>query len=291
MHEPATRSHQRHRHHSNASGSAHGLLLLLAVISFVVASTLVVAAWSGQAAVAQEALKVGIPGTTVTFELVPVPGGRITAGGKVHEVAPLYIGRTEVTWDMYDVLTLGLDRSPAPVASGADAVARPSSPYGAPDYGWGHAGFPVISVTRAAAENFAKWLSQKTGRTYRLPTEVEWMHVARLAAGDSTLAAADRDALAWHRGNADARTHAVKQKRADRLGLFDVFGNAGEWVTTTDDALVLRGGSFRDAAEGIGPQARAVQDDTWNERDPQLPKSRWWLSDGPFAGFRLVMER
>jgi hypothetical protein len=35
---------------------------------------------------------------------------------------------------------------------------------------------------------------------------------------------------------------------------------------------------------------RAVQDDSWNERDPQLPKSRWWLSDGPFVGFRLVRE-
>jgi formylglycine-generating enzyme required for sulfatase activity len=261
------------------------------VISFAFATPLVVPAWSGQAAVAQEALKVVIPGTTVTFEMVPVPGGKITAGGKVHEVAPLYIGRTEVTWDMYDVLTLGLDKGTTPGASSADAVARPSSPYGAPDYGWGHAGFPVISVTRAAAENFAKWLSQKTGRVYRLPTEAEWMHVAGLAAGGSTLAAANRDALGWHRDNADARTHAVAQKRADRLGLFDLFGNAGEWVSTNDDTLVLRGGSFRDAAEVIGPRARAVQDDTWNERDPQLPKSRWWLSDGPFAGFRLVTGR
>ena len=36
--------------------------------------------------------------------------------------------------------------------------------------------------------------------------------------------------------------------------------------------------------------ARAVQDDSWNLRDPQFPKSRWWLSDGPFVGFRLVRE-
>ena len=232
-----------------------------------------------------------MPGTTVTFEMVPVPGGRVTVDGRPTEVAPLYIGRTEVTWDLYDVYALGLDKGTAPGAAGADAVARPSSPYGAPDYGWGHAGFPVISLTRAAAENFAKWLSGRTGRAFRLPTEAEWQHVATLAAGGATLSAADRDALAWHRGNADARTHPVARKRADRLGLFDLFGNAGEWVTTTNDVLVLRGGSFRDAAEAIGPAARAVQDDTWNERDPQLPKSRWWLSDGPFAGLRLVTGR
>ena len=53
---------------------------------------------------------------------------------------------------------------------------------------------------------------------------------------------------------------------------------------------MTRGGSFRDAAERVGPAARAVQDDSWNERDPQLPKSRWWLSDGPFVGFRIVRE-
>jgi formylglycine-generating enzyme required for sulfatase activity len=230
-----------------------------------------------------------ISGTTVTFEMVPVPGGRVAIDGG-RDVAPLYVGRTEVTWDMYDVFALGLDTPPA--AAGADAIARPSQPYGAPDYGWGHAGYPVISVTRAAAEAFAKWLSQKTGRGYRLPTDSEWTHIAALAAGPEGLTAADRDAIAWHRGNASGRTHQVAARRADRLGLFDLFGNAGEWVVSDGEGpFVIRGGSFRDDRAGIGPGARSVQDDTWNERDPQLPKSRWWLSDGPFVGFRLVTAR
>ena len=219
-----------------------------------------------------------IPGTTVTFEMVPVPG------------AQFLIGRTEVTWDMYDVFTLGLDR-PAGATGGADAVARPSNPYGAPDYGWGHAGFPVISVTRQSAEAFAKWLSQKTGRVYRLPTDAEWAHVAGLAAGKPPFTRDDLSAVSWHRDNAGARTHAAGSKKADRLGLFDLFGNAAEWVTTPDGALVVRGGSFRDDPAQLGPASRAVQDDSWNERDPQLPKSRWWLSDGPFVGFRLVTAR
>lgn len=261
------------------------MVLTIVIAAFIGAA---VTATPDQAATAQaEALTMSIPGTTVTFEMVRIPGGRVTIDGTPVEVAPLYIGRTEVTWDMYDVYALGLDKGGAAQGK-ADAVARPSSPYGAPDYGWGHAGFPVISLTRAAAENFATWLSSRTGRTFRLPTEAEWQHVATLAAGGPSLPAADRDALAWHRGNSDARTHAVAKKRADRLGLFDLFGNAGEWVATTDGALVLRGGSFRDEPAVVGPSARAVQDDTWNERDPQLPKSRWWLSDGPFAGVRLV---
>jgi formylglycine-generating enzyme required for sulfatase activity len=235
---------------------------------------------------ARQAYRESIAGTLVTFEMVPVPGGSVTVDGKSIAVAPFYIGRTEVTWDMYDVFALGLDV--AKNTGKTDAVARPSQPYGAPDYGWGHAGYPAISIARPAAEAFCEWLSAKTGKTYRLATEAEWMRAAQLAAGPGTMTNAQRDELAWHGGNASARPHPVGTKKADALGLVDLFGNAAEWVTTSDEHSVTRGGSFRDSRDAIGPDARAVQDESWNERDPQLPKSRWWLSDGPFVGFRIV---
>ena len=217
-----------------------------------------------------------IPGTLVTFEMVAVPGG--------PGVAPFFLGRTEVTWDMYDVFALGLDAKRPP--GGADAVARPSKPYGAPDYGWGHAGYPAISIAREGAEAFTAWLTVKTGKSYRLPTNSEWEHAAGLALKD--LGTAGLDAVAWHRGNAVSRTRPVATARADALGLFDLFGNAAEWVDAGDGARVTRGGSFRDPLASLGPAMRAEQDDSWNERDPQLPKSQWWLSDGPFVGFRLA---
>lgn len=209
---------------------------------------------------------------------------RVPAGSGVAE---FYIGRTEVTWDLYDVFMLRLDSS-APSA-GADAVARPSEPYGAPDYGWGHAGFPAMSVTQASAIAFCEWLSARTGRTYRLPTDAQWSRAASLAAytGESPRVAD----IAWHQANADGRVHPVARRPADALGLFDLFGNVGEWVTTEGGGLVIRGGSYRDPLKSVGPEARAVQDPTWNQRDPQLPKSRWWLSDGPFVGFRVTLAR
>lgn len=212
-----------------------------------------------------------VPGTLATFEMVPIPG----KGG----VTPFYLGRTEVTWDMYDVFALGLDEKSAPGAAGA--IARPSKPYGAPDYGWGHTGYPAISLAREAAESFAAWLAKKTGKPYRLPTEAEWELAASLA-GRAT------DANAWHSGNSIRRTHPVGTRRPDALGLFDLYGNAAEWVMTADGARVVRGGSYRDSLDMLGPRAREVQDGSWNERDPQLPRSKWWLSDGPFVGFRLA---
>jgi formylglycine-generating enzyme required for sulfatase activity len=223
-----------------------------------------------------------IPGTLVTFEMVAVPA----AAG----VPAFLIGRTELSWDAYDAYMLSKPTAAEKPAPGTDAVSRPSRPYGAPDYGWGHQGFPAISVARGGAEAFCAWLSLRTGKKYRLPTDAEWTRAATLASGGKTLAPARIDALAWHAGNAKATTHASASKKPDLLGLYDLFGNAAEWVVSNDGRNVVRGGSFRDVRKNVGPNARAVQDDSWQERDPQIPKSRWWLSDGPFIGFRIVRE-
>jgi formylglycine-generating enzyme required for sulfatase activity len=247
-------------------------------------STIASLSGTGQPAGAAQPVRETIPGTVVTFEMVPVPGGSVTIDGARTTVEPFLIQRTETTWDMYDIFQLGLD---AAKGGDADAIARPSQPYGAPDYNWGHAGYPVISVTKEAAEAFCKWLSAKTGKTYRLPTEAEWVHAAELASAGLT-SPTSRDPLTWHSGNAKGTTHPVAKRKADALGLFDLFGNAAEWVAVKDDGRATRGGSFRDPLEATGPTARAPYDPTWQERDPQLPKSKWWLSDGPFVGFRIV---
>lgn len=225
-----------------------------------------------------------LAGTVVKFEMVPVPAGTVTVEGKPVAVEPFLIGRTEVTWDMFDLYALHRDDKNV---GGADAISRPSRPYGAPDYNWGHAGYPVISVTRHAAEEFCRWLSARTGKRYRLPTEAEWLRAAELAAGPAG-SSGSRDSMTWHRGNSNGTTHPVGTRTADALGLFDLFGNAAEWVAGADDRAMTRGGSFRDPLDVTGPAARTPFDPSWQERDPQLPKSRWWLSDGPFVGFRIV---
>lgn len=238
-----------------------------------------------------EIVRDSIPGTLITFELVLVPGGSVTldtpSGRRTVRVDPFYMGRTEVTWDMYDVYMLRLDEAQGSTA--ADAVARPSMPYAVPDYEWGHDGYAAISIASGAAQTFAEWLSARTGHRYRLPTEAEWVHAARLAEG-SGLTRERIDDIAWHRGNAERKTHPIASREPDALGLFDLFGNAAEWVLTEDGGFVARGGSFRDDAGVVGAHARAEQERSWTERDPQIPSSIWWLSDAPFIGFRVVRE-
>jgi formylglycine-generating enzyme required for sulfatase activity len=237
---------------------------------------------------APRVVKDSIPATLVSWEMVHVPGGKVTLNNRTIEVKPLLVGRTEVTWDLYDVYFLKLTEDQKnPIA---DAVARPSPPYAVPDYEWGHEGYAAISIALNAAKRFAEWLSAKTGHTYRLPTEAEWQHIANLAAGPTPLTHERIDALAWHRVNANRKTQLVAQRKPDALGLFDLFGNVAEWVVADNNKRITRGGSFRDDPATLGPAARAEQQDSWTERDPQLPSSIWWLSDGPFVGFRLVRE-
>src|SRR5439155_730769 len=83
---------------------------------------------------------------------------------------PFWIGKTEVTWDEYDIWAFRLDLTPRERSSGVDATARPSRPYGAPDRGFGHHGYPALAMTYFAAQTYCAWLSVKTGKKYRLPT-------------------------------------------------------------------------------------------------------------------------
>jgi len=240
-----------------------------------------------------EPIVVEIPGTAHSMTFRPVPGGAVetprTAGdpGATEriEVAPFMLATTELTWDVLDVFVYGLDR-PADDPPGADGVTRPSKPYLTMDRGFGHAGYPAISMSAKTAEAFAAWLSTTTGHRVRLPTEAEWRHAAALAAIDP----ARVDEHAWHAGNARRTTHPVGKKTADALGLHDLYGNAGEWCLAADGKPVLLGGSYREPASRLGVAGRMVPSEDWNASDPQIPKSVWWLADGPWTGVRLVCE-
>lgn len=211
-----------------------------------------------------------------------VPDGEITVNGKKVAIKNLNVSTTEIPWEVYDVFAYRLDLKPdAPY----DKYLRPSKPYGAPDKGFGHTGFPAIGISLAAAERFTWWLKEKTGRNYRLPTEAEWEYFAR--AGQAS-PPADLEAIAWLWENSDDKTQPVGKKPANAWGLHDVFGNAAEWVTAGERDRIVAGGSWRDKKATVNFGFRARQTPDWNRSDPQNPKSRWWLADASHVGFRVV---
>jgi formylglycine-generating enzyme required for sulfatase activity len=247
-----------------------------------------------------------ISGTTLAIDLVALPAGSIETddpnarGAKrALDLSAFSISKLEIPWEAYDAFVFGLDK-PSPDGSGAssasdatDAVTRPSHPYITMDRGYGHAGYPAISVSFHGAEEFCRWLTIKSGRKFRLPTESEWEYACR--AGDRASVPFDGDlraldAHAWYRANAQAKTHPCGAKEPNAWGLGDMLGNAGEWCTSADGKGVVRGGSFRDEAEAVTFRARKPADPAWNKSDPQLPRGIWWLADGGFVGFRIVCE-
>lgn len=220
-------------------------------------------------------LVIPVRGTALTVELVPMLDGEKVRG---------WLGRTEVPWELLDAFVYeAADSAPTP---GADAVARPSKPYISMDRGFGHAGFPAISVNIDTAEQFCRWLSRHTGRTFRLPTVAELKTVCPTdAPGQPTM-----DQRAWHAGNSGGATHRVGSSRADARGFSDLQGNVAEWAIDADGKPVLWGGSFLDPPRDQACDRVRKPSADWNASDPQMPPSRWWLADGSFVGFRVACE-
>jgi formylglycine-generating enzyme required for sulfatase activity len=221
-----------------------------------------------------------IPGTIVTLRLVRVPDGEFESGGKKQKIENLWVAETETSWDLYDVFAFRLDLPPN---GEYDKRSRPSMPYGAPDHGFGHAGYPAICMSQGGARRFCEWLSQQTGKTYRLPTETEWEYFARAGAKSTP----DIEKSAWVWENSDDKSQPMGKKAPNAWGLYDTLGNVSEWITGTEGPTTA-GGSWKDKKATVDFATRAKQTPAWNLTDPQNPKSRWWLPDANFVGFRVV---
>jgi sulfatase modifying factor 1 len=294
-----------------------------------------------------------IPGTDVGFRMIPVPGGNFRMGsvdgeegrssdeGPAFEVAvlPFWIGEHEVTWAEYKRYMAACDLfiamqsakiRPIDEANQADAVTAPSNLYD-PTTTFTNGeepNLPAVSMTQFAARQYTKWLSRLTGRFYRLPAESEWEYACR-AGSDTPFSCGggdDLEAFAWFADNADDTTHPVGEKKPNAFGLYDMHGNAAEWVVdelvaggyampaALDQPVaaavaiqwperlyprVLRGGAYYDEASECRSAARrgsrdaggTPDDPDWKDVDPNFPKSPWWYTEEPALGVGMRLVR
>lgn len=199
-----------------------------------------------------------IPGTDVTFEMIPVPGGKFMMGspdseddrrddeGPQFEVAvePFWIGKYEVTWDEYkkymqlDKHFKSFQQAKTRIVNEdneQDAITAPSSLYD-PSFTF-EAGEepdePAATMTQYAAKQYTKWLSLLTGDFYRLPYESEWEYACRAGTTTAFYFGDDPDELedhAWFYDNSDELRHTVGELEPNPWGLYDMYGNVSEWV-------------------------------------------------------------
>ena len=275
-----------------------------------------------------------LPDSEVEFEMLAIPGGTFIAGSRdgdsgqaddeiprhLVEIRSFWMGKTEVTWDEFDLFHEGHPASDreneAALEAKADAITRPTGPYMDMSFGHGRHCMPALAMSHHAAMEYCHWLSVVTGKHYRLPTEAEWEYACR--AGSKTAYSFGEDAgmlgeYAWFEDNSDDQTHMVGQKRPNAWGLHDMYGNVVEWcldqyepdayqrfpvdVTTVGPVClpssdryphVVRGGSWVDSPAKCRSAARRGSDKSWNQSDPELPQSIWWVADADFVGFRVV---
>jgi len=172
--------------------------------------------------------------------------------------------------------------------------------------GFNEANQPVVKISRLQAEQFANWLSKKTGKNFRLPTEAEWVYAAR-AGNAGTYYWNENESACNYANIADVTWRSKKNKtksevcqddsvltapvatfKSNAFGLYDMIGNVAEWVCSdmpfdssyaqantceAGFAPLIRGGSFQDFGNDI-----------------RLAKRSWWYQDKSREdlGFRLI---
>ena len=265
-----------------------------------------------------------IDGSALSFKMMPIQAGKFIIGSKATEknrktnegpqkeiqVPAFWMGAYEVTRDELDIFLK--DESTSQNITD-DAITRPSAQY--VDLSWGmgkEGGYPANSMSQRTAIMYCRWLYEKTKIFYRLPTEAEWEYACRAGTQTAYYFGNDPALLskhAWYAKNSEDKFHKVGLKLPNPWGLYDMLGNLMEWTLNhyTPNAYVnyksidsvpvanpkkypksVRGGGFSETAIELRSANRLHSDPVWNKRDPQIPKSKWWLTEAKNIGIRLV---
>lgn len=252
-----------------------------------------------------------IPQSSVSFDMVAIPNS------KTNQL-PYFIGKTEVSWDEYKAF-LSETESEGRLIDGnpdIDAITGATPPFGDPSQGWGMGKRPAITMTWHAANTYCKWLSQKTGKTYRLPTALEWEIATCTSKNEefffggktsdyapdnfliklfSTPSEIINDYVIWKK-NSNGKTSLPEDVSPNKYGIVNMLGNVREFCLDSirmESGLehVIKGGSFNSSVDEL---LMSHKDQTnhykWMITDPQIPKSIWWYSDCYDVGFRVVCE-
>ena len=191
----------------------------------------------------------------VSFSMKYITGNSFSMGSSesddekpIHtvRVGNFFMSKYEVTFNEYDAF--------------CDATGRKKPK----DEGWGRGIHPVIRVSWDDADAYCVWLSKKSGKEYRLPTEAEWEYAAKGGQFYKYSGSDNIKEVGWTSKNSSDKTHDVGQLEPNGFGLYDMSGNVWEWCSdwykeypgssglterTVLSYRVIRGGSWYDTAD------------------------------------------
>lgn len=157
------------------------------------------------------------------------------------------------------------------------------------------ANLPVVHVSWYDAAAYCKWLSEKTGQQFRLPTEAEWEYAALGGKkgyhdfnSDSSLAE-----VSWNGANSEKKYHEVGGKKPNVLGLHDMIGNVYEWCADWYDERTYRSGTTENPAGPKSGSSKVIRGGSWYRdggSEYYRPSIRFLLDPkerGAKVGFRI----
>jgi formylglycine-generating enzyme required for sulfatase activity len=152
---------------------------------------------------------------------------------------------------------------------------------------------PVIFVSWNDALAYADWMSKKTGKTWRLPTEAEWEYAAKAGQNLKYAGTDNLDMSGWYSGNSKRRTHPVGLKLPNFLGLYDMTGNVWEWCSDYYAEDYYKNSQAKNPTGAKTGTSRVIRGGSWLFDSPNCRISK--RSDAPQdsrnnnIGFRLVV--
>jgi formylglycine-generating enzyme required for sulfatase activity len=222
-------------------------------------------------------------------EMTVVPAGTFSMGREgghkyeipAHQVAiaePFAIGRYEVTFDEWE----------ACFADGGCAK-NPD------DHKWGRGRRPVVNITFADAQAYAKWLSEKTGETYRLPSEAEWEYAARAGTTTAFFWGEDKGSNLANCRDCESEwskkgSGPVGSFAPNPWGLYDMHGNVWEWMRdcwTTNHIGAPTDGSARTDGDC---QKRVMRSGSWYYFSRNMRSSWRFKNDARVNSYNIGMR-
>ncbi len=187
------------------------------------------------------------------YKMIYVEGGRFKMGNNngeedekpVHTVTldSYYIGESEVPQWLW---TAVMESNPSK---------------------WIGDNLPVEQVSWNDCQTFISTLNSVMGTSFRLPTEAQWEFAARggnRSKGYPYSGSKNIDEVAWHKENSDGKTHPIKEKKPNELGIYDMTGNVWEWCQDWDGTY-----SSSSQRNPTGPSSgnfRVTRGGSWDHR-------------------------
>lgn len=154
-------------------------------------------------------------------------------------------------------------------------------------------GCPVENVSWYDVQKFIKRLNQKTGKSYRLPTEAEWEYACRAGQQSEYCGGNDAGKVGWYSDNSGNKTHPVGQKQTNAFGLYDMSGNVFEWLADGYHKNYIGaptdGSKWPDEGNTKTPMARGGSWSHWKEKMRSTNRAQFVPEMHlRYVGFRLA---